>query len=68
MKYPPVEDVGQIIEKAYTVRDRIERKPKSRKMNAKFCFCLPPFILFSPCFLICTVLTFFFDLLYICKR
>ena len=33
MKYPPVEDVGQIIEKAYTVRDRIERKPKSRKAH-----------------------------------
>lgn len=33
MKYPPVEDVGQIIEKAYTIRDRIERKPKHRKIG-----------------------------------
>ena len=33
MRYPPIEDIASLIERAYTIRDQIERRGKKAKFS-----------------------------------
>lgn len=35
MRYPPVEDIASLVERAYTIRDQIERRGKKPKFSNK---------------------------------
>merc|ERR1719427_1012077 len=35
MRYPPIEDIASLIERAYTIRDQIERRGKKTKGKRK---------------------------------
>ncbi len=33
MRYPPIEDIASLVERAYTIRDQIERRGKKQKFS-----------------------------------
>ena len=51
MRYPPIEDIASLIERAYTIRDQIERRGKKQKFGFylirtyKHCDCIKMIII-----------------------